>query len=152
MERTTRCLFVAACQCLRSSSGRCQRVCSIISSFFQSGSDLPVDVNFCRMPRSRAVAWTSVSAPSHTHPTNQHCLRCTIVSHLQETSSNTHGILTIRPDLKVSVLHSHRSDCRRKLRTFCCFVHARTKRERERFLSSPTLKKTPQPALRNLAS
>ena len=51
----------------------------------------------------------SVSAPSQTHPTDPHRLRCSIVSHLARVA--------IRSDLNVSVLNSHRSDCCQKPRT-----------------------------------
>ena len=80
----------------------------------------PVGEDFCRVSidstkSSRRVVFRP--APSHTHPTIRIAFVVELSLTLQETNSNTHDILPIRPDLKVYVFHSHRSDSRQKLRT-----------------------------------
>ena len=119
-------------QCLRSCMMRRSGVCSIISPFVQSGGDLNVDEDFVACPLthtklSRRVAFSLSSVINSSHRSASPSLFSRLTLH--ETRSNTHDIPAIRPDLKVSVLHSHRSDCCQKLRTVVSLL---TPRLRER--------------------
>ena len=55
-------------------------------------------------PEHEFIPQTSVAIATLLYPT------------LQETSTSTHDVFAVSPDLKVSILHPHRSYCRQKLR------------------------------------
>ena len=87
-----------------------------------------------RLPSARRDA-TAAPVPSQLTPQIRSAFVVQVSLTLQESSSNTHDILAIRPDLKVSVLHSHRSDCRQKLRTL---VGLLTPKQSERATARPS--------------
>ena len=123
----------------RSSSRQCVR--SIVSSPVQSGGDLPVNVDFCRVSFDHHEAQLSHGFQSQLCHKIMPQIRIAFVVPLSLTLQET----TIRPDLKVSVLHSQRLPPEAP-------HGSRPGKVKERFLTLPTLKKTKQQALRNLAS
>ena len=96
-------------------NSRRQCVRSIVSSFVQSGGDPPVNVDFFLCPLIHTkltcrVAFSLTSVTNLSHRSASPSLFNWAFS-LQETSSNTHDVITIRSDLQVSVLYSHRRAC-----------------------------------------
>ena len=87
-------------QCLRSCvkcrSGRRQCVCSIVSPFVQSGGDLPVNVDFCRVSFDPYEVELSRGFQSQLRHRLIPQIRIAFVVQLSftlsETSSNTHDI------------------------------------------------------------
>ena len=110
-------------------------------TFVQSSGDLPVDVNFCRIsfdPHEVELSRGLQSQLRHKlFP--QICLALGVQLSLafHKPSSNTHDIFAVRPDLKVSVLHTHRGDCRQMFRRVVG-LHMSSKGER----ASPVITNT----------
>ena len=112
--------------CRRSGS---QCVSSIISAFVQRSGDPAVDMHFRRMSFDPHEVKTACGLQSQIgYKLGPHiCIALGIQLSLtmQESSKNTHDILTDRPDLKVSFLHPHRGDLRQKFRNVVRFLTSR---------------------------
>ena len=150
MERATRCLFVAAsvsacgatwCAAAAEASASAALFLSLCPR-----GDLLVDMIFYCTTRSEGVACSSVSAHIHTLPTN--LLSCLSPCKSPVATRTTHSL---------SDLISRFPSCTRiaaiTARSFArLLVCSRPGKVKERFLSSPMLKKTAQAALLNLES
>ena len=85
----------------------------------------PPDVDVCRMsfdPHEVEIVRGLQSQLRYKHgPQIRSALGIQLSLTLQESSSNTHDMLTARPDLEVSFMYTHRGDCRQKFRRVCGF-------------------------------